>query len=297
MISGFGIIFEDEILFCSNENKYTAFEIILFVEKLISSLNPKQTWRLNNIFLKGYRMGKERMIVKHTVSQKKENVFICIGGDFQANSKIAAEMLEIFYEKVKSYYKTSESLRTAAKKPVFKEIIETITDFLWGKYEDLLEDEEEIEAEEDEDVLNNILYCGISAQGLPIISQLYSSIFFDNLGRDTTHENVELFSSDLSAKLATIAMNTVIRAKTSIREIVIDDLENPKEKKIVLYGDMDSFSLDFLASGNLLKVKEVFNGLKEYLSKEEILHEEFNGDLKPYKHLHETINKFYERGL
>ncbi len=58
-----------------------------------------------------------------------------------------------------------------------------------------------------------------------------------------------------------------------------------------------SFSLDFLASGNLLKVKEVFNGLKEYLSKEEILHEEFNGDLKPYKHLHETINKFYEQGL
>jgi len=242
-------------------------------------------------------MGKERMIVKHRVSKNKENIFLCIGGDFHANSKVAREMLDEFCKKINAYYKTAESLKIAAKKPVFKEIVETITDFLWGKYEDLIEEEEEPKLEEENDVLNNVLYCGISAQGLPIISQLYSKIFFENLGRDTTVENVELFSSDLSAKLATIAMNTVIRAKTSIREIIIDDIENPNEKKIVLYGDMKSFSLDFLASGNLIKVKEVFKKLKDYLIKEEILHEEFSGDLKPYKHLHETINKFYEEGL
>ena len=298
MINGFGIIVEDDILFCSNENRYTAFEIILFVEKLISSLNPKQTWRLNNIYLKGYRMGKERMIIKHRVSKNKENIFLCIGGDFLANSKVAREMLEEFCRKVNAYYKTTESIIIAGKKPIFKEIIEVITDHLWDKYEDLLEEEEEetIIAEEN-DVLNNVLYCGISAQGLPIISQLYSKIFFENLGKDVTEENVEIFSSDLSAKLATIAMNTIIRAKTSIREIVIDDIENPKEKKIVLYGDMKSYSLDFLASGNLMKVKEVFKKLKNFLSNEEILQDEFAGDLKPYKHLHETINKFYEEGL
>jgi len=298
LISGFGIIFEDDILFCSNENKYTAFEIILFVEKLISSLNPKQTWRLNNLFLKGYRMGKERMIIKHTVSKEKENVFLCIGGDFHANSKVASDMLEEFYEKVNSYYKTTEALIIAGKKPVFKEIIGVITDHLWDKYEDLIEQEEHTEIiEEENDVLNNILYCGISAQGLPIISQLYSKIFFENLGRDVTVENVELFSSDLSAKLATIAMNTVIRAKTSIREIVIDDLENPKEKKIVLYGDINSFSLDFLASGNLTQIKKVFKKMKNHISKEKVLQEEFTGDIQPYRYLDGAITKFYEEGL
>jgi len=296
LISGFGIIYEDEILYCSSESKYTAFEIILFVEKLISSINPKKTWRLNNIYMKGYRMGKERMIIRHTLSEDNENVFICIGGDFQANSKVAAEMLNEFYEKIHFHYKTATILKEASKKPIFKEIIEVATDYLWDKYEDLLESEESLDREPQPDVSNNILYCGISAQGLPIISQLYSKIFFENIGVDVTEENIELFSSDLSAKLATIAMNTVIRAKTSIREIIIDDIENSL-RKIILYGDINSFSLDFFASGNAIQIKEIFKKLRDVLSKEKVLQEEFNGDLRGYRYLDEVISRFYEEGL
>ncbi|MFX1481236.1 MAG: hypothetical protein ACFFCI_24410, partial [Promethearchaeota archaeon] len=68
MISGFTIILEDDILYCSNAKKYSAFEIVLFVEKLLRSINPKNTWRLKKICLKDKKYGRERIVVKHIVT-------------------------------------------------------------------------------------------------------------------------------------------------------------------------------------------------------------------------------------
>ncbi|MHA1291229.1 MAG: hypothetical protein ACTSQJ_01015 [Promethearchaeota archaeon] len=297
MITGFAIIFEEDILYCSNESHYSSFEIILFIEKLISSLNPKKTWRLNSIYLKGYRMGKERLVIKHLITETKENIFFCVGGDFFPNSIAAKEMLEEFYTKVNLYYKNSELLKQASKKKIFGEIIETITDFLWDKYEEILEKEVKTISNGDYSISNNILYCGISSQGLPIISQLYSKIFMENLDIAITEENVELCSSNISAKLATIAMNTEIRAKTSIREIIIDDILEEEPQKIIFFGKINGFFLDFFASGDFYQLKKVFKKFKDKISKEEILHKEFTGDLKPYRYIHEVINKFYEEGL
>ena len=42
MISAFSIIFEDKILYCSKKKKYRAFEVLLFVDKLLKSINPKK---------------------------------------------------------------------------------------------------------------------------------------------------------------------------------------------------------------------------------------------------------------
>ncbi len=58
MITGFTIILEDDILYCSDDLKYNAFEIVLFVEKLISSVNPRNTWRLRKICLKNQKSGR-----------------------------------------------------------------------------------------------------------------------------------------------------------------------------------------------------------------------------------------------
>ena len=68
MITGFAIILDEEVLYVSNSNKYSSFEIVLFVEKLTSSLNPKNHWRLTNIYFEG-ESGKERMIIKHVVTE------------------------------------------------------------------------------------------------------------------------------------------------------------------------------------------------------------------------------------
>ena len=52
MINGFTIILEEDILYCSNQKKYNSFEVILFLEKLLRSINPRNTWRLKKICLK-----------------------------------------------------------------------------------------------------------------------------------------------------------------------------------------------------------------------------------------------------
>ncbi|MHA1933183.1 MAG: hypothetical protein ACW96X_11615, partial [Promethearchaeota archaeon] len=86
MITGFTIILEDDILYCSNEIKYNMFEIVLFVEKLISSINPRYTWRLKKICLKDQENGRERIVIKHVITEKQQNLFFCIVGKFDVNS-------------------------------------------------------------------------------------------------------------------------------------------------------------------------------------------------------------------
>ena len=298
MITEYGIILEDNILYCSNESKYTAFEIVLFVEKLISSINPKKTWRLNSISLEGHRLEEECMVIKHMITKNNENLFYCIIGYFLGQSSNAFNMLEEFFEKVSYYYITVDILKEASKKPIFKEIIEIATDYLWDKYEELLE--VELQQESDTSINNKILYCGISTKGLPIISQLYDKTLLYYLDKEINDMNIELFISELSAKLATIVMNAIIRAKARIREIIIDDLEDKKSKKVIFVGDINDYSIDFFASGSYYRLKEVFKKLKKRISKERVLHEKFLGDLRPYiplqKYLNEIINEFDQKG-
>ena len=268
MITGFSIILDDDVIYVSNENKYPAFEIVLFVKKLISSLNPKNVWRLTNIYFEG-ETGKERMIIKHIVTENNVNLFYCITGDFLSNSEEISNLMAEYYEKVTLNYETVEIIQKVSKNSEFSKVIKLITAYLWDKYREPLE-EEEIELQ-CSDIENKIMYCGISSQGLPIISQL--------------HENIELLSSNISANLATIAMNTQIRAKTNIKEVHFDDLGDNGCKKIILYSHINDYSLDFIASGDFVKIKEIFKQLEYTISQEQILENDFMGDLKPYRFL------------
>jgi len=281
----FGIILQNEIIYCSNEEKYNVFEIILFVEKLLSSFNPKQTWRLNNIYLKGSNTEKERIIIRHYLTETNKNLFIFMSGIFNENSQEIRHMLGEFFDKVRVYYNTGNLLKKGSKKPIFKEIIRIITDFLWNKYEILLEHEEIIQ-EVDQNTNNKILFGGISHQGLPIISQLFEPTLLNNLNKKATAENIEIFNSSLSAQLSTIEMNTLIRTnKYNIREIHILDLEDELNKKIILYDKIGQYSLTIFASGNFFEIKNLGKLLKIQLTGEDTLQKEFSGDIKPYRYL------------
>ena len=282
MITGFSIILDDDVLYVSNENKYPTFEIVLFVKKLISSLNPKNFWRLTNIYFEG-ETGKERMIIKHIVTENDQNLFFCITGDFLSNSEEVSKLMAEYYEKVTLNYETVEFIQKASKNSEFSKIIKLITAYLWDKYREPLEDENiDLKCSDTE---NKIIYCGISSQGLPIISQLYDKTLLHNFHREITGENIELLSSNISANLATIAMNTQIRAKTNIKEVHFDDLGENGCKKIILYSNINEYSLDFIASGDFVKIKEIFKQLEDNFSQEQVLKKEFMGDLKPYRYL------------
>ena len=289
MITGFAIILDEEILYVSNSNKYPSFEIVLLVEKLTSSLNPKNYWRLTDIYFEG-ETGKERMIIKHIVTENNQNLFYCITGDFPSKSKEVSKLLDEYIEKVTANYETAEKIKNVSNHSEFSKVIKLITGYLWDKYRDPIEDE--IIDLKCSDIENKIIYCGISAQGLPIISQLYDRTLLNNFHREITDENVELFTSSISAKLATIIMNTQIRAKTNIKEVHFNDLGDHGCKKIILCSPVYEYSLDFIASGDFVKIKEIFKQLEENISQEQILRKEFVGDLKPFRYLKTQLKEF-----
>ena len=104
------------------------------------------------------------------------------------------------------------------------------------------------------------------------------------MNRDKTTENIELYSSDLSAKLATISMNTQIRTKTKIKEIHIEDVENVQNnnrKKIILFGNINGYSVDFIATGNFYKVKSIFKQLKSKLALDSAFREKIDVEEEP----------------
>ncbi len=289
MITGFAIILDEEVLYVSNSNKYSSFEIVLFVEKLTSSLNPKNHWRLTNIYFEG-ESGKERMIIKHVVTESNQNLFYCITGDFPSNSKEVSKLMEEYIEKVTANYETAEKIKKFSNNSEFSKVIKLITGYLWDKYREPIEDETiDLKCS---DMENKIIYCGLSAQGLPIISQLYDKTLLYNFHREINDENVELFASSISAKLATIIMNTQIRANTNIKEVHFNDLGDHDFKKIILCSPINEFSLDFIASGDFIKIKEIFKQLKKDISQEPILRNEFVGDLKPFRNLKTQLNEF-----
>ena len=286
MISGFTIILEEDILYCSDENKYNAFEIVLFVEKLMNFFQ----WRLRNICLKSKKIGRERIIVEQVVTNAGQNLFFCCVGNFSVGSHEAFKMLKEFCNQVKTQYKDLTRLKFASEEPTFNQVISLIIEYLHDKYLEPLE-EEVIYEKTNNNGQNNILYAGISAQGLPIISQLYDENLLKNLEKDKTNENIELFTSDLSAKLATISMNTQIRAKKKIKEIHLDDtknFENHLGKKVILFGNINGYSIDFIATGNFYKIKSVFKQFKSKMALDSAFKNDFSGDLRPFKHL-----KFY----
>lgn len=289
MITGFAIVLDEEVLYVSNSNKYPSFEIVLFVEKLISSLNPKNFWRLTDIYFEG-EPGKERMIIKHTVTENNQNLFYCITGDFPSNSKEVSKLLDEFIEKVAANYETAEIIKKVSNNSEFSKVIKLITGYLWDKYREPIEDE--IIDLKCSDMENKIIYCGISAQGLPIISQLYDKTLLNNFQREITDETVELYASSISAKLATIIMNAQIRAKTNIKEVHFNDLGDHGCKKIILCSPINEYSLDFIASGDFIKIKEIFKQLEEIISQEHILRNEFLGDLKPFRYLKTQLDEF-----
>ncbi len=291
MISSFSIILENDILYCSDDKKYTAFEIILFTEKLLRSINPGNTWRLRKICLKHKKFGRERIIVEHMVTKAGQNLFFCSIGNFSVGSTESFKMLKDFSKQVQVQYTNLDRLKFSAEEPTFKDVIQLITDYLKDKYLDPLE-EETIYEKTITNGNNAILYAGISAQGLPLVSQLFDISLLSYL--DKTNENIELFSSDLSAKLATISMNTQIRTKTRIKEIHIDDTESTQEinnKKIILFGNINGYSVDFIATGNFYKVKAIFKQFKSKMALDSAFREDFSGDLRPFRHLIHYIDE------
>ncbi len=285
----YSIILEDEIFYCSNKAYYNLFEVVVFIEKLLRRINPSHVWRLSDIYLKAQDPNIECILIKHIVSEGGKDLFYCITGDFSKKSQQAPKILEDFYEKVQNSYSNIEKLKQASNQPFFKDIIELTAPYVKFKHETLSIKGPNFQMAPLTE--NKIIYCGISSQGLPIISKLYDVNRLLDLNKEITGENIELFTSGLSANLATIAMNAMIRAQTKINEIHVIHINEVNLRQVILYGNINGYSLDFIASGDVRCLKGYFKILLNKFSREKILQTEFSGDLKPFKYLQNMIDK------
>ena len=292
MISGFAIILENDILYCSNDNKFTHFEIVTFVQTLIESMNRNRTWRLKNIIFKKDPSEDESMLIKHIYNPKNQNIFFCIIGDFNASTPACSELLDEFSTSIENYFVDKEitHLKTPFERSAFTEHIDYIILYLIDKYGPALNCADTNEKPLGKSDHDKIIYAGISNQGLPIIAKLYDESLLTKIGKDANKENMEMFCSDVSAKLATIAMNTIIRTNTNIGEIQIQDFNDGGTDKIILYASVYDFSLDFVASGDFQRIKEIFSKFHDEISSEDVFFKIFDGDLKPFKYLQKYLD-------
>jgi len=192
MITGFTIILDDEILYCSDDLKYNAFEIVLFVEKLIRSINPRNTWRLGKICLKDQKNGRERIVVKHIITKKHQNLFFCVVGYFKVDSLESLKIVNEFSKQVNVQYGNLSELKYVSEESTFKDIMGLIVAYLMDKYTEPLE-EEIIFDREGNNIKNLIIYAGISSQGLPLIAQLCDPNLLMNFTTEKSRENIEMF--------------------------------------------------------------------------------------------------------
>lgn len=290
MITEFCIILNNKIIFCSDECRYNTFEIILYLKDLLTNINPKNTWRLHKITLESVHSKRETIIIKHIVLNG-DQLFFCMIGEFSEFSIKCYELLRDFQNKVEIYYNSIEILKQAHKKVLFNTIIENIVDFILKEYEEFL-DKEWFEA----DVMyndfkeNKILYCGISADGLPIIYKLFSNSLLKNLDFKVDDEKKEIWISNFSSKLSTLAVNALIRANSHLKSIHIKDIEE-NSFKYSLFGVLNGYTVEMVGIGNYFQIQKIFDELLNALSKYKVLQNNFNGDLKPYRALNNDIEQ------
>lgn len=290
MITGFSIILNNEIIYCSNEGRYNCFEMVLYLKELLTNINPKNTWRAHKISFDSIRFKRENMIIKHIVLNGN-HLFYCIIGDFSEFSAKCYELLKEFQKKVEIYYNLTEIVNESYKKVLFKTIIENIVDHLLKEYLDPLDNEDfKVDTLYNDFKENKIIYCGISAEGLPIISQLFNNSLLKNLNNKNKKETREIFISNLSSKLATLVINAMIRANSHIKVIHLRDLEE-NCFKFIFFGELNDYTVDIIGSGNYFQIQNIFKDIITNLSKYEILQNNFTGDLKPYKDLDNYVEE------
>jgi hypothetical protein len=296
MISTFGIIINDQVVYSSVEEDEPVFEVVVFANVLTKMLS-KNSWKLHKIIVNPVNSLEDEKILIHQTYFKPLDleVLYCVKGNFQEGSRVGYETLRQFEQKIEEEYPPTTILDVITnKKEVFKHLCEETSFFLEEKYGKRIEEEEFLhEIFTGEPAL---LYAGLSCQGLPIVSKLFGISIID-IGTDISEEElkskIDYFQTTISGQLATIAINSFIRAKAFTKEIqiLLDEKEN-------MYGFInfaqtginDLYTLELFTTGQPSKSNEFFNKVKN--SSQHLfscLQKPFAGELKPYIRVKEFL--------
>ncbi|MHA1733745.1 MAG: hypothetical protein ACTSU5_17500 [Promethearchaeota archaeon] len=297
MRSSFALIVDDSIAFSSDERQYPRFEVVIFANALNQSLS-RGTWGLHKIVMDAIpedpdsEMIREEILVKPFQSDG-HTILYCVNGTF--GDKPPYEILDMFEKRISAIYKPELLTQMVnSKGDIFKNIATEITDFLHDQLDALILDGT-TPLEEFPKVPPRVHYLGISSLGLPIVSRMYDEEIIRHTGGQEHPEmsQQEYFESVLSAKCATIVMNSIIRAQAEVKSIQLkvgDDLYH-----FIYFRTLGNYAVELFASGNPESIETLFDVIIEMLEKSPVLQETFKGDLKPYASLKDIIDNLPEK--
>ncbi len=288
----FALVADEDILYCSNEDAFPFFEIVIFANALNNQLSAGK-WQIHKIVI--WPMAAEhdqRILTRVTRSEDGRSLLFCVYGDFQKGSVIGYQLLEEFEKRLTAVYSHPTICSMAAsRQEVLKSLCSEIIDNLRKKYEEKVK----AQAEEHEVFKGapQIHYCGLSWMGLPIFSRLFDEALTENLPESNNREmsKQEVLESILSAKLATIVMNTVIRAQAHVHSIQI--LVDPKigQYQLINFGVLpNNYSLELYASGQPKELDKIFFEICGKVENDSTLSMPFTGDLKPFDSLKKVLS-------
>jgi hypothetical protein len=142
---------------------------------------------------------------------------------------------------------------------------------------------------------NQIIYAGISSDGLPIVSKLYENqelLHFDDPQKQS------LVTTILSGQLATISINALIRAQVYMDSIQIK--LNPDENRFLFFnfgtfGFHNNFTFVTLTVGNPYDLEPYFDVIRNRLNAVDIFDEPFSGALKLYAPIKEFFDQLQNK--
>jgi hypothetical protein len=283
----FALIADEDILYCSNEDAFPFFEVVIFANALNKQLSAGK-WHMHKIILWPLTAEHDmRILIRVVPSEDGRCLLYCVFGDFQKGSVLGYQLLEEFEKRLTVVYSHQSICSMATtRQDILKSLCAEIVETLRKKYQDKVD----AQAEEHEVFRGppTIHYCGLSWQGLPIFSKLFDDALVEYLPETKNGEisRHELLETILSAKLATIVMNTVIRAQAHVHSIQILMDSKASQYQLINFGVLpNSYSLELFASGQPKDLDKIFFDLCGKVEADPALTLPFTGDLKPYEWL------------
>ncbi len=288
----FALIADEDILYCSNEDAFPFFEIVIFANALNKQLSAGK-WHIHKIILWPMAAEHDQRILTRVVrSEDGRSLLYCVFGDFQKGSVTGYQLLEEFEKRLTAVYSHQTVCSMAAtRQEILKIFCSEIVENLRKKYQERVDANSEVH-----EIFTGpplIHYCGLSWQGLPIFSKLFDDSLIENLpeSREGEMSRHEVLESVLSAKLATIVMNTVIRAQAHVHSIQILVDTKLAKYQLINFGVLpNSYSLELYATGQPKDLDKIFFEICEKVENDPTLSMPFTGDLKPYEGLKKILS-------
>ncbi|MCP4763990.1 MAG: hypothetical protein GY870_19615 [archaeon] len=293
----FAIIVNDKIVYASNVAEEPMFEVAIFTNALFKLLS-KNTWKLHKIILQPLAGFHKEKILVHQVYYKEYDldVLYCEKGQFTNGTSISYKALQKFQDDVENMYPPETFLdMIESKQVIFQEACENIT-FNIIQSNGKLHSKDKKKSNEKMNGKPLLLYTGVSTQGLPIVSKVFDPrVIIGNteMTGEEFEKSIHLMENTISGQLATISINSFIRAKSYVEEIQILMDEEKQLYGFINFGQVGTnriYTLEIFTMGQSSASNVFFKRIKNTSENFECLQNPFAGELKPYSELKDFLS-------